>query len=113
MKPRFLKPSDMKCIMVMKGVYANPLYLDEELMIMRMQVYEDVPVHRHENIQVGVVVDGKGVFIVDGEEIPVEKGSFFTIPSNVGHGVRVLEAPLIVIDMFRPPREDYRKYFEE
>ena len=44
MEPKFLKPEEMKCIMVMNGVYANPLYLDDQLMILRMQVYEDVPI---------------------------------------------------------------------
>lgn len=98
---------------LMDGVDAHPLYIDDEEMVIAMVLNRDIPVHSHENTQYGVIVDGKGLFYIGGRERLVERGVFYYIPGGVEHGLRIIEGPVIAIDIFRPPREDYRWIFTE
>lgn len=108
MDSRFIKGVEL-----VKGVYAKPLYLDSERMVILFEIYEDIPMHKHVNLQIGIILDGRGVFKIGGEEKEVEKEVFYHIPSNVEHELRVMEKPVKALDIFIPPREDYKKLFME
>ncbi len=47
-------------------------------------------------------------FTVDGKTVEVAAGQNLHLPSNVPHGARSV-AESTVLDMFSPPREDFRK----
>ncbi len=66
-----------------------------------------VPTHSHFNEQVGYVVSGKMRIIMNGESFDLGPGDSYCALSNVAHSALTLE-PTIVIDVFSPPREDYR-----
>lgn len=65
-----------------------------------------VPEHHHENEQVSMVLSGRLKFLAGGEEYIVEAGEVLQIPSNLPHGVEVLEDS-VVFDLFAPVRADW------
>mgnify|MGYP000473883064 CR=1 FL=1 len=47
--------------------------------------------------------------IQGGEEIPVKKGDFWRTPGGVEHTVIGGENGAVILDVFSPPRDEYRK----
>jgi len=66
-----------------------------------------VPMHEHPHEQFTYVIDGRFEFTVGSETRVLEPGMAVLIPGGVTHGGRTLTA-CRVIDIFSPPREDYR-----
>jgi quercetin dioxygenase-like cupin family protein len=67
------------------------------------------PVHSHPNEQWGVCLEGEWIRIQDGVEHHVRAGDFWQTPPGVPHGGRALPGtPALVLDIFAPPREEYR-----
>lgn len=66
-------------------------------------------VHSHPQEQWGVLLEGDAVRIQDGEEIPVKAGDFWRTPGGVPHGLRAGPQGARILDIFSPPRDEYRK----
>jgi quercetin dioxygenase-like cupin family protein len=64
--------------------------------------------HAHPHEQVGMVISGRAVFVVGGEEKTLGPGDMYRIPGGVRHKVRALEEPVQALDIFTPVREEYR-----
>ena len=79
------------------------------LSVVRMEPHASSPVHAHPNEQWGVCLEGEWIRIQDGEEHHVRAGDFWQTPPNVPHGGRTLDRPCVVLDIFAPPREEYRQ----
>jgi quercetin dioxygenase-like cupin family protein len=67
------------------------------------------PVHSHPNEQWGVCLEGEWIRIQDGVEHHVKAGDFWQTPPDVPHGGRTLDRGAVVLDIFAPPREEYRR----
>jgi quercetin dioxygenase-like cupin family protein len=79
------------------------------LSVVDLQPWSESPVHSHMNEQWGVCLEGKWVRIQGGREYRVKAGDFWQTPPHVPHGGRTLGARCRILDIFAPPREDYRK----
>lgn len=66
-------------------------------------------VHSHAQEQWGVMLEGSGVRIQDGVEHDVRAGDFWQTPSNVSHGLKAGPEGAVVLDIFSPPRDEYRQ----
>jgi quercetin dioxygenase-like cupin family protein len=64
--------------------------------------------HAHPHEQVGMIVKGRVVFTIGGEERTLGPGDFYRIPGGVRHKVVVLGEPAQALDIFAPVREEYR-----
>lgn len=64
--------------------------------------------HSHPHEQVGMVLAGRAVFTIGGEEKTLQAGDVFRIPGNVPHKVVALDEPVKAFDIFYPIREEYR-----
>jgi quercetin dioxygenase-like cupin family protein len=64
--------------------------------------------HHHPEEQWGVLLDGSAVRVQGGEEIPVKKGDFWRTPGGVPHTMRAGPEGARVLDIFSPPRPEYR-----
>lgn len=64
--------------------------------------------HAHPHEQVGMVLHGRAMFFIGGEQKTLQAGDLYRIPSNVPHKVIALEEPVRALDIFHPIREDYR-----
>ena len=79
------------------------------LSVVRCEADAAGSIHAHPEEQWGVCLEGNGVRIQDGIDIPFEKGDFWRTPGGVKHGIRVGSEGATVLDVFAPPREEYRK----
>jgi quercetin dioxygenase-like cupin family protein len=55
-----------------------------------------------------MVLAGRAIFWIGGEEKTLQPGDTYRIPGNVRHRVVALDEPVRAIDIFYPVREDYR-----
>jgi quercetin dioxygenase-like cupin family protein len=67
-----------------------------------------VPEHSHPNEQLGLVIRGSVSFRVGDEERVLGPGGTWSIPPDVPHEVRTGPDGAVVIDVFSPPREDWK-----
>jgi quercetin dioxygenase-like cupin family protein len=65
--------------------------------------------HHHPEEQWGVLLEGTAVRFQGGEEIAVSKGDFWRTPGNVPHTMRAGADGCRVLDIFAPPRAEYKK----
>ena len=79
------------------------------LSVVTLEPHSSSPVHAHPNEQWGVCLEGEWVRIQDGVEHHVKAGDFGQTPPNVPHGGRTLDTRCVVLDIFAPPREEYRQ----
>ena len=66
-------------------------------------------VHSHPEEQWGVLLEGSGVRVQDGQDYEVKEGDFWRTPGGVEHGIRVGPDGATVLDIFAPPRAEYKK----
>ncbi|MGH7349802.1 MAG: cupin domain-containing protein [Candidatus Rokuibacteriota bacterium] len=66
------------------------------------------PVHSHPNEQWGVCLEGEWIRIQDGVDHRVKAGDFWQTPPHVPHGGRATDKRAVVLDIFSPPREEYK-----
>ena len=78
------------------------------LSLVRVDPHSEGPVHQHPEEQWGYLLEGNCVRIQDGREVQVTAGDFWHTPGNVPHGVRTGESPAVILDIFSPPRAEYR-----
>ena len=65
--------------------------------------------HKHPEEQWGLLLEGTAIRIQDDEEIPVTKGDFWRTPGGVPHTMRAGPKGARVLDIFSPPRDEYKK----
>jgi quercetin dioxygenase-like cupin family protein len=63
--------------------------------------------HQHPHEQVGMVLEGRALFVIGGEEKTLQPGDLYRIPGNVRHRVVALGERVRALDIFYPVREDY------
>lgn len=66
-----------------------------------------VPTHQHPHDQVTYVLSGRFEFTLGTENLVMEAGTCAVIPGGTPHSGRALTV-CRVLDVFSPPREDYR-----
>lgn len=64
--------------------------------------------HYHPEEQWGVLLEGSAVRVQGEEEIAVKKGDFWRTPGGVPHTMRAGPEGAKVLDIFSPPRPEYR-----
>jgi len=87
------------------------IFPGEQAMLSVVRIEPDArgTLHSHPEEQWGYLIDGSATRIQDGEHIPVEKGSFWRTPSGVEHSVIAGPQGCVILDVFAPPREEYKK----
>lgn len=79
------------------------------LSVVRIEPHSRGKVHSHTQEQWGVLLEGQCVRIQGDEEIPMKTGDFWHTPGGVPHGIRTGESAAVVLDIFAPPRDEYRE----
>jgi len=55
-----------------------------------------------------MLLEGRAIFFIGGEQKTLQAGDLYRIPGNVRHKVIALDQPVRAIDIFCPVREEYR-----
>jgi quercetin dioxygenase-like cupin family protein len=79
------------------------------LSVVTLEPHAVSPVHAHPQEQWGVCLEGEWIRIQDGVEHHVRAGDFWRTPPNVPHGGRALDRRCVILDIFAPPRDEYRR----
>lgn len=79
------------------------------LSVVRMAPNAIGQVHSHPNEQWGVLLEGSATRIQGGDEVAVVAGEFWHTRGGVPHGIRAGAGGAVVLDIFSPPRDEYRK----
>lgn len=105
----FVTPQDAGQIEMLPGIHRRTMGLTDELMLCEFFIQRDsiVPPHQHMNDQIGYVIYGRMEMTIGGQTRVCNPGDSYAIPGGIVHSGRALIDSL-VIDVFSPPREDYR-----
>ena len=91
------------------GVSRKTMTSGEKMMLIEVSMDECavVPMHTHPHEQTGYLSAGRLRFQIGEETRELGPGDCWMIPGNVPHEVTAIE-DCVVIDIFSPPREEYR-----
>ena len=81
----------------------------ERLMVCRLSFAPRIitAVHSHPHEQITIVERGRVLFTVAGSARIASAGDVLFFPSGIEHGATMLEEPVVLVDIFSPPREDF------
>lgn len=79
------------------------------LSVVRLEPGAEGTLHSHPQEQWGVMLEGSAVRTQDGEDFSVKAGDFWRTPGGVPHTVKAGSEGAVILDVFAPPRDEYRK----
>ncbi len=79
------------------------------LSVVRLEPNSQGVVHSHPQEQWGVMLEGSVVRVQGDAEIEAKAGDFWRTPGGVPHTVRAGPQGAVILDIFAPPRDEYRK----
>ena len=88
----------------MRTPFGNNLMLS----YLEMDDGAEVPMHHHPHEQGGMLIRGRLQLTIGDETRLCEPGAMFLIPPNVPHRAVAIGGPCTVLDVFSPPREEYK-----
>ncbi|TCZ57279.1 cupin domain-containing protein [Roseicella aquatilis] len=78
------------------------------LSVVSIAPHAEGSLHSHPEEQWGVLLEGSATRIQGDAAIPVRKGDFWRTPGGVPHTMRAGPEGCRVLDIFAPPRPEYR-----
>jgi quercetin dioxygenase-like cupin family protein len=78
------------------------------LSLVELQPHAVVAMHSHPHEQMGLLLEGELEFTIGGQTQRVLPGQMWRIPGGVPHGCVAGDKPARALDVFSPPREDYK-----
>jgi quercetin dioxygenase-like cupin family protein len=106
---RFLRLDAIDHFALADGVRARALFGDDAMLnLVELDAGAVVPEHSHPHEQLGIVLSGEIVMIIEGEERPCHAMDAMHIPSGLVHGAYAGAEGAVVLDVFVPIREDFR-----
>ena len=92
------------------GITTRVFFGDQAMLsVVRIEPHTAGTVHSHPEEQWGLLLEGACVRIQGDDEVPMKPGDFWHTPSGVPHGIRTGDVGATVLDVFSPPREEYKK----
>jgi quercetin dioxygenase-like cupin family protein len=113
-EPQFVRFDDVRAFELARGVSGRPLFGEGAMLnLIRFEPGAEVPLHSHEHEQLGLVVDGMQALVVDGVAHELGPLEGYVLPGGVEHAAYSGPEGALVLDVFRPVREDYRERWAE
>jgi len=79
------------------------------LSIVSIEANSKGKIHSHPEEQWGFLLEGSGIRIQGNEQIEIKKGDFWQTPGGVEHGIIGGPNGAKILDIFSPPRNEYKK----
>jgi quercetin dioxygenase-like cupin family protein len=109
-EPQFVRFDDLAAFELARGIGARPLFGEGAMLnLVEFEPGATAPSHSHEHEQLGIVLRGMCVLVVDGEAHELEPLDGYVLPGGVEHSAYCGPDGALVLDVFRPVREDYRE----
>jgi len=104
-----LHNADVASTPMFPGVSRKILSDGERMMLVEvlLEAGSTVPEHTHPHEQTGYLASGRVRFRIGDETVELGQGDSWMIPGGVPHEVTTI-ADSVAIDVFSPPREDFR-----
>jgi quercetin dioxygenase-like cupin family protein len=91
------------------GVHIRTFWGDKILLsVVDLAANAVVPAHSHPHEQAGTAISGEFELTIGGETRWLKPGDTYIIPGGVEHGARTGDAPVQILDIFSPVRQDYQ-----
>ena len=105
----FYDPSDVEKKELAPGVTIRPMWGDRIMMsVVEIAPNAIVPDHTHPNEQAGMVIKGEFEFTIGDQTRKLRQGDAYVIPGGVSHSVIGSDDWSVALDIFSPPRDDYK-----
>ena len=107
--PYYFDPSEVKRRELVPGVTLRPMWGEKVMMsLVEISPASEVPNHTHPHEQAGIVLQGEFEFTIGGETKRMKQGDAYVIPGGVEHGLVGSDGWALALDIFSPPREEYK-----
>ena len=105
----FYTQNDLKKKELVPGVFLRTLWGDKVMMVI-VDIADSavVPTHDHPHEQTGTVLSGRMELTIGKETRVLSKGEFYVIPGGIPHSARPVGGSCRALDIFSPPREEYK-----
>jgi quercetin dioxygenase-like cupin family protein len=105
----FIDPTKLPVKEIFPGVSMRAAW-GEKIMLSFIDLAPNsvVPEHKHPHEQMGIVLEGEFEFTIGGQKHLIKAGEAYHIPSNVLHSVKTPGQKALALDIFSPPREEYK-----
>jgi unsaturated pyranuronate lyase len=101
--------SDIGPQQLFAGYLARAVHCDDlTFAVVEIEPGAALPEHHHENEQLGMVLRGSMTLRVGDEERGLGPGGIWRIPPNVPHSASGGPDGAVALDVFSPPREDWK-----
>ncbi len=109
MSERTINKDKIKPIKIVEGVFRKTLAYNDSVMLCHFLLEKDakIPLHNHEEYQIGYIINGKVNFLTENGEFIARTGDSYVFDSYEKHGAFILEKSEI-IEVFHPSRDDYK-----
>lgn len=105
----FIDPAKVKRRELAPGITLRTMWGEKIMMsVVEIAPKAILPPHSHSNEQAGMVLQGEFDFTIGGETRTIRQGESYIIPGGVEHGLVGSEGWSMALDIFSPPREDYK-----
>ncbi len=93
-----------------EGILAR-IFVGQNVMLSVVDIapHSEGRLHSHPEEQWGVLLEGRCTRVQGEEEVEVEVGDFWHTPGGVPHTIRTAEVGAVVLDIFSPPRAEYKQ----
>ena len=105
----FLDPSEVERRELAPGVNLRVMWGEKVMMsLVEIAPKAVVPTHSHPHEQAGLILHGEFDFTIGGKTKRLRQGDAYMIPGGVEHGLTGSDGWSQALDIFSPPREDYK-----
>ena len=105
----YFDPSEVRRRQLAPGFTVRTIWGEKTMMsLVEISPNSSVPNHAHPHEQSGIVLQGEFEFTIGGETKQVRQGDAYVIPGGVEHSLVASDGWALALDIFSPPREDYK-----
>ena len=106
----FIDTSDIERKEAAPGLVIRTFYGDRLMIsLVESPPHASPPPHTHpDHEQAGMVLSGEYEMTIGDERRLLKPGDAYVIPPGVEHALHGLDGPAVAIDVFSPPREEYK-----